>query len=279
MPSQDDIIGEHPEDPNIFNKWFTATDHPPKADICHRALTGRVDADDPEVIEWLARKIIEHHYSPALISRLKSRYKTLGFPKFAEMHNQLPESDTTRKGNATEIILIEYLENCLDNEQIKAFRLRYNPNVDQAMKGDDALLVEVIEDDRGNNDLKVILGEAKFRGTPSSAVLDEIKGALGKDKVPLSYSFLIQRLAENEDTEELADLLENFLIEEIKAKGNLRYAGLLLSTTAAGGFVERHFKMDNPAMVIISAGIDQPGQLITNAFEKALEILEDPDLL
>lgn len=279
MPSQNEIIGKHPDDPHIFHRWFEATDHPVQDHINHRALNGQLDADDPELIEWLARRIIDHHYSPELLNRLKSRYRRLGFARFAAMHRQIPISDTTRKGNATEIILIEYLQSCQEQEQIKAFRLRYNPNVDQSMKGDDAMLVEVVQDDRGRDDLKVLLGEAKFRGTPSSAVLEEISGALGKDKVPLSYSFLIQRLADDPETEHLADLLENFLIAEIKDKGNLRYAGLLLSSTAAGRFVQNNFSIDNPAMVIISAGIEAPAQLVSNAFQKAQEILDDLDLL
>lgn len=279
MPSQNEIIGQHPDDPHIFHRWFDVTDHPTQAHINHRALAGQLDADDPELIEWLAERIIEHHYSPRMLDQLKRRYRKLGFSEYAAQHNQLPTNESTRKGNATEIILIEYLQSCQENEQIKAFRLRYNPNVDQSMKGDDALLVEVIQDDRGRDDLKVLLGEAKFRGTPSSVVLEEISGALGKDKMPLSYSFLIQRLADDPETEYLADLLENFLIEEIKDKGNLLYAGLLLSSTAAGRFVQNNFSIDNPAMVIISAGIETPAQLVTNAFEKALEKLEDPDLL
>jgi hypothetical protein len=279
MPSQNEIIGVHPDDPDVFYKWFAATDHPPKAEICHRALTSQVNSDDVEVIEWLAEKIIQHHYSPALLARLKKKYTDLGFPKFAAQHRQIPVADFTRKGNATEIILVEYITNCQGRNLIKTFRLRYNPNVDQSMKGDDALLVDLVTDDKGEDDIKVILGEAKFRGTPSSAVLDEIQAALGKEKIPLSYSFLVQRLYEDPTTEDIAEHLENFLIEEVKAKGNLRYVGLLLSTSNTGAFVERHFTTDNPAMVIISAGIDQPAQLITNAFVRAQEILDDPDQL
>lgn len=279
MPTQDELIGIHPIDPHIFHKWFEATDHPRKPEICHRALTCKVTPDNPEVIEWLANKIIEHHYSPSLINRLKSKYADLGFPKFAEQYRQVPISDRTRKGNATEIIMVEYIESCHSGGLIKTFRLRYNPNVDQSMKGDDALLVDVITDGDGNSDLKVILGEAKFRGIPNNAVLDDIRSSLGKDKLPLSYSFLIQRLYEDPATEPIAKLLENFLVEEIKAKGNLKYAGLLLSSINAGTFIENNFSTDNPAMVIISAGIDQPSQLITNAFHRAQEILDNPNQL
>lgn len=71
----------------------------------------------------------------------------------------------------------------------KAFRFRYNPNVDQAMKGDDALLVDVLSDAHGNPDLKIFLGEAKFRSVPNKAALKDISSSLGKDKLPLSYTF------------------------------------------------------------------------------------------
>lgn len=276
MPSQAELIGDHPIDPNIFYKWFTPSDPPPKAHICHRALSGNVAPDDPEIIEWLAGKIIEHHYKPALIGRLKQKFSDLGFPEFAAQFRQIPISDKTRKGNATEIILVEYIENCQNRPLLKTFRLRYNPNVDQAMKGDDALLIDLIKDQQGNDDLKVFLGEAKFRGIPDKAVLEEIQNSLGKDKLPLSYSFLIQRLEEDFRTEAIATHLSNFVLREIKAQGNLKYAGLLLSKENTGAFVEKYFTIDNPAMVIISIGIAEPASLISNAFARAQVLLNNP---
>lgn len=53
-----------------------------------------------------------------------------------------PANPNTRKGNVAEVVLAEYL---VANEGISVpiYRLRYNPNVDQSMKGDDALAFDL----------------------------------------------------------------------------------------------------------------------------------------
>jgi len=277
MPSQQDIIGTHPIAPSIFEKWFNSTDHPPKATSCHRALNHLIAADDAEVIEWLARRIIDHHYKLHTIERLRNNYTALGFPQYAAQLRQIPVFDNTKKGNATEIILLEYIKDCQAGHQlVHTFRLRYNPNVDQAMKGDDVLIVDMFKNAAGNDDLNVFLGEAKFRSSPNNEVLADISSSLGKDKLPLSYSFLIERLYEEAQTVPFAEHLEKFLVSEIKASGNLRFVGMLLSNHRTNAFVEANFSSTNPEMVIISTGIDSPVNLINNAFVRAQELLDNP---
>jgi hypothetical protein len=90
MPSQIDILGEHPKNPNIFEKWFASTDIAPVPLRCHRSLTSKIASDDPELTTWLAQKIIDHHYSPSKLKRLKKKYKEIGFPKYAKQHRQIP---------------------------------------------------------------------------------------------------------------------------------------------------------------------------------------------
>jgi hypothetical protein len=140
-------------------------------------------------------------------------------------------------------------------------------------------MIDVIKDDQGNDDLRVFLGEAKFRGVPDRAVLEELSSSLGKDKLPISYSFLVDLLFKDPATEAVGRLLENFLIAEIKAKGNLRYAGLLLSNARTQDFVSANFSCDNPALVFISAGITAPAELINAAFQRAKDVLANPDQL
>lgn len=280
MLSQIEIIGEHPEAPNIFGKWFDSTDKDRVPLRCQRSLSGKLPSNDPQLINWLAKKIIEHHYAPSKLERLKSKYKKIGFPKYADQHRQIPTLENTKKGNATEIVLIEYIENCqLDREFIKYFKFRYNPNVDQSMKGDDALLIDVIDSSDVSKDVRVFLGEAKFRSAPDKAVLRDISNSLGKDKLPLSYTFLIDRLYEDSDTEDIAELLEEFIMEEVKAKGNIRYAGLLLSNNNTSAYVEKNFTCDNPRMLIISAEIEDPQLLIDEVFNKVDSLLSEPDLI
>ena len=54
----------------------------------------------------------------ALKEKLKENFTNLGFPKYAEQHRKLPVADKTRKGNATEIILSEYIEECKEKKMI-----------------------------------------------------------------------------------------------------------------------------------------------------------------
>ncbi|MGJ1322491.1 Hachiman antiphage defense system protein HamA [Sphingobacterium faecium] len=280
MASQNDLVGIHPVAPHFFENWFTCEDKPVVPAKLHRSLISKLSSDDDVLVEWLARKIIDYHYDPVKLDRLKDRYSQIGFPQYAAQHRQLPNTDKTKKGNATEIILIEYIEGCLVGRQLyKAFKFRYNPNVDQSMKGDDALLVEIVKDKRGMDDLNVLLGEAKFRGTPSNDVLGDLSSSLGKDKLPISFSFLVDELYKDAATESVARLFDNFVMDQIKSKGNLKYAGLLLSNHNASNFVENNFQCDNPALVIISASLRNPAVLINKAFEKANDLLKNPTLI
>jgi len=280
MPSQVELIGRHPLAPDIFEKWFASCDIAPSSNKCHRSLIAQKPSNDDQLTDWLARKIISHHYSPDKLERLKQKYHNIGFPQYAAQHRQIPSADRTRKGNATEIILIEYIQSCQPNRNLfKAYKFRYNPNVDQSMKGDDALMVDIITDQNGKEDLKVFLGEAKFRGVPDRKVLEELSSSLGKDKLPISYSFLIDELYRDPATEPIAKLFENFIMVEVKARGNMKYAGLLLSNTGTFNFVERHFACANPDLVFISAGMERPEDLIAEAFRKAEELINQPDRL
>lgn len=280
MPNPQDHLGQHPLAPNIFHRWFSATDHPVTAAKSHRQLSHLVDSNDAEVTEWLARKIVKHHYSDAEMNRLRAKYTALGFPEYAAQYRKIPVADRTRKGNATEIILLEYILECQPwQDMVYTYRLRYNTNVDQAMKGDDVLLVNRYLDANARDQLKIYLGEAKFRGTPANAVLNELKEAMAKDKLPLSYSFLINRLYEDPHTVATAQHLESFLIQDIKTGGNLKYVGMLLSNHNAGNFIEANFSSDNPHLVIISASSDAPADIVDRAFARAQELLANPTLI
>ncbi|AZA87590.1 protein of unknown function [Chryseobacterium taichungense] len=277
MFSQDEILGSHPIAPSFFEKWFHSDNIKRTKNRCHRALSSKLASNDSELISWLANKIIEHHYSPSKLRRLRRMYKNIGFPAYANQHRQIPSADRTMKGNATEIILIEYILGCnSDRTLIKCFKFHYNPNVNQSMKGDDALIIDVINSELGKEEIKVFLGEAKFRSKPDKAVVSELSNAISKDKLPLSYTFLLDRLYDNDHTVNLAEFLEKFILDEIKSKGNMKYAGLLLSNDKTSDFIEKNYTNDNPDAVIISVGIDDPKSLIYNAFYEANAIINNP---
>ncbi|MDF5691492.1 Hachiman antiphage defense system protein HamA [Aquirufa aurantiipilula] len=277
MLDQKDLIGPHPKEPNIFSTWLACNDIAATATKLHRALTP-LNPTNKALIEWLGRKIFDHHHSEYRIEKLKENFGKLGYEKYAEQNRKLPIADKTKKGNATEILLTEYIESSLGKPLVKVFKLKYNPNADQAMKGDDTLLIDIITNKKTKK-IKIYLGEAKFRKIPSSDVVKTISKSLSKDKKPLSYSFIIDELGRDKSTKDLADLLDTFLIEEVKGMGDIIYTGLLLSNTDTFKIVEANLYSENPLFVLISIGIDDPEDLIKKAFEKAEYLFNNPDKL
>ena len=81
----------------------------------------------------MAEKIIKHHYSEFRLERLKSMYNKLGFQVYAEQNKMLPVVDKVKRGNATEIILSEYIESCLGKDLIKVFKFGGGLNRDGAL--------------------------------------------------------------------------------------------------------------------------------------------------
>lgn len=275
MSKQERLIGKHPNTEHPFGKWLTSNDLPDSDTKCHRELTESIEVDG-DLIEWMARKIISHHYTQFRIDRLKEKYGSLGYAKYAEQHRKLPIADKVKKGNATEILLTDYIQTTQKKEFIKVFKLKYNPNVDQAIKGDDTLMVDLFEEN-GNEKIKIYLGESKFRQTPSKTVIEDITNSLSKDTLPLSYTFLVEEIAKT--NEPLARKLDDYIVQDVKDRGDLIYAGLLLSNTDASRVVEKHLNSDNSNLVFISVGIDDPEGFIESVFEKAEELISNPDLL
>lgn len=276
MTKQVNLIGNHPNQEHPLGLWLNSTDKPVTETKCHRELIESNPEQNDDLILWMANKLISHHYSTFRLNQLKKKYKELGFKKYAEQNRKLPVVDRVKKGNATEIILTEYIQSTLNRELIKVFKLKYNPNVDQAIKGDDTLMVDLLEEEEGN-DLKIYLGESKFRATPSKQVVEEISSSLDKDKMPLSYSFLVEEIAKSDI--DLAMKLDDFIVQDIKDKGQLIYTGLLLSNEHTSRFVENNLNNDNSELIFISIGIQNPENFINLVFDKANEIIDNPSAL
>lgn len=274
MSKQTDLIGEHPRNNHPIGEWLAANDIVTTATKCHRELTEITPEKKQSLIDWMAKTLIKHHYTDFRPKRLKEKFKELGFEKYAEQHRKLPVADKVKKGNATEVLLTEYIQGTLGKELIKVFKLKYNPNVDQAIKGDDTLMVD-LSTVEGKDALKVFLGESKFRKNPNKQVVDDISASLNKDKMPLSYSFLVEEIAKQDV--DLALKLDEFIIQDVKDKGNLIYTGLLLSNSDSSRFVENNLNNDNPSLIFISMGIDNPEDFIYRVFDKANELIANPD--
>lgn len=276
MTKQTDLIGNHPNAEHPLGAWLKANDIPVTATKCHRELTKINNEENEDLILWMANKLISHHYSTFRLEQLKKKYGELGFPKYAEQNRKLPIVDKVKKGNATEILLTEYIQSTLNRELIKVFKLKYNPNVDQAIKGDDTLMIDLLQQESGD-DLKIYLGESKFRKIPDKTAVNDISSSLEKEKMPLSYSFLVEEIAKS--NEELALKLDDFIVQDIKDKSQLIYTGLLLSNENTSANVERNLSNDNPELIFISIGIKNPENFINLVFEKANELIANPSTL
>lgn len=95
--------------------------------------------------------------------------------------------------------------------------------------------------------------------------------------MPLSYPFLVEEIAKT--NKELASKLDDFIVQDIKDKGQLIYTGLLLSNQNTSANVERNLKNDNPELIFISIGIQNPESLINLVFDKANELIANPSAL
>ncbi len=274
MSKQDDLIGKHPVTPDSFGVWLESNDHPHTATKCHRELTEQATYNRKDLIEQLSDDIIKHHYPDERIDRLIKKYAKLGFTEYSDYLKKTlktPTNLTTKKGNLTEIILCEYVCSSTQKNLTHIYRFRYNPNVDQSMKGDDMLMID------DTDDIKVFLGEAKFRGVPTKQTVDKVSDSLTKDKQPLSYTLLTDILLQNPETKELGERIDDFVGEAIKSNEDVTYVGLLLSDTRTSAKVERHLNNDNPNLVFISLGIENPENLIEESFDLAQKKLLTPD--
>lgn len=220
-------------------------------------------ASDP--IPAVRALIKKHHASEGKLKRLQAKREALiklGYTRAAQAVQAFPVSEITRKGNLAEVILAEYLL-AQPGVQVPVYRLRYNPNTDQSMKGDDVLAFEF-----NQKTVRVIVGETKYRGTPAIAAIRDIGDALTashKSGMPASLEFVADRLYE-EGNEELGNKVS--LCTSLFAEGRLQldFAGLLVSTTGAAACVERAEGINLQRLVIISLGIDQPDMFVQNCY-------------
>lgn len=276
VKNQSKLIGDHPQEPSIFSKWLHCSDVPPTPTKLHRSLTPIDSLESNELTDWLARKLIDHHYEEQRIKKLIEKYSKLGFTEYAEQYRKLPRNENTKKGNATEIILIEYIQDSLGKKLYHSYKFRHNPNVDQSIKGDDVLLIDFEQNKMHEDSVKIFLGECKFRKTPSKTVVDDLIKSLSKDKLPLSFGFLVDELSRDSKFDSIVEVLENVIVSKIKGKGRLVYTGLLLSNSDTYDVVEKHLDSDNDQMLIISIGLADPVQLIAESFTKAYSLIENP---
>lgn len=264
LTPQEQLIGKHPNQQNLFGIWLDCDDLPCKKGYKHRKLqeTGR---GRKNIIDSLSKLVITHHKSEKSIRMLrKAILAKHGLSKTAKNKKLLPTNYSTRKGNLTEIILTEYLR-VTSGYSLLVYRLRYNNNIDQSLKGDDILLFDLADKKR----IRSILGEAKFRAIPSEAAVKAIINSMNKDKLPLSLDFIIEKLS-LEGKDELAQLITNLSLDEIGLKNRLVYTGLLFSNSQVHNKVSQ-YSSNNDHFVFLTIGFDDSEDFVTEVYKEAIK--------
>ena len=257
-------LGPHPLPPHPFGVHLAATDQNTAHTVPHRVLD-----DGPlkpvAFIAAMTQWIVNHHVSPDALERERVRRKALARQGLVDTVQRFPINLSTQKGNWAEILLAEYVATS-SGAQLPVYRLRYNPNVDQSMKGDDVLAFDLDSDP-----VRVLVGEAKFRSTPSKAVVEELVGALVKShsgNIPASLQFVADRLFESGKNELGAKVAEcNALFAQGKLQ--LDYVGLLVSNRDVHRHVQRNAKSSVSRVAVISLGLANPEGIVTASFAGA----------
>jgi hypothetical protein len=265
----DQLIGVHPKAPHPCGVHFSVNDGATSHKLAHRQLHD--SSLDPKLFaKETAQWIVTHHMSRDAIERDRVRREALQRQGLPDPTKRFPTNESTRKGNWSEILLAEYIQ-AAGTLALPVYRLRYNPNVDQSMKGDDVLAFDLYSDP-----VRVLVGEAKFRGTPSKAAVEEIVSSLEKShagNIPASLQFVADRLFETGNVElgsKVAKCNELFALGKL----SLGYVGLLVSNADAHRHVSANGKSQLATLAVISLGCDTPEALVSDAFAQAQESIK-----
>jgi hypothetical protein len=266
--AQSKLIGEHPHS-GLFFDWFECEDTPTTKAKKHRKLTNK-GLNNPSLVDHLSQWILKHHATDGRLARIDKKKQILGKHGFAQyMSGKVPfpiTSATTQKGNLGEIILAEYLT-ATSGLEILVYKLRYNPNVEQSMKGDDLLLFE-----KQNVQNRVIMGEAKFRATKSKKALDDIVDSLSSKNLPISLGFVCDRLEEMGE-KDLADDIDDLISNLHTNKTPVTYVGFYHSEASVYKTIEKNLNSSNKNLVVVSYGENNPSQLVNDSFDEALKMI------
>lgn len=259
------ILGNHPSPPHPFGEVLTASNATTKNGVPHRALADAA-GHRAKTVEALRTMLVSHHASPESLRRTEERRQAierLGLGNEQARLRRFPMNHTTQKGNLAEIVLAEYVV-AASGPTLPVYRLRYNPNVDQSMKGDDVLAFDLDSDP-----VRIVVGEAKYRGTSSATAVTEIvEGLLRSHKggVPVSLQFVADRLFE-EQQEALGERVLACALLFVQGRLRLDYVGMLLSDTNAAARVHDSTPADLGHLAMISLSVNDSDGLVNTCYD------------
>jgi hypothetical protein len=263
----EEVIGPHPLSPHPCGIHLTSTDQNTAHAVPHRVL----DDASLRTVEFtgaMTQWIVTHHVSPEAVEQDRMRREALLRQGLTDpARSRFPTNSKTQKGNWAEILLAEYVASST-NTQLPVYRLRYNPNIDQSMKGDDVLAFDL-----DSNPARVIVGEAKFRSTPSKAVVEELVSALVKShsgNIPASLQFVADRLFESGNSE-LGAKVAGCNVLFAQGRLQLDYVGLLVSSRDAHRHVHKNAKSAVHRLAVMSLGLADPQGIVAASYRDAVE--------
>lgn len=264
----DQIIGPHPLPPHPCGICLAAMDQQTEHSVPHRMLNDE-SLQSIEFTAAMTQWIVTHHVRPEAIERDRNRRDALARQGFVDLVQRFPSNTKTQKGNWAEILLAEYVgASC--NAQLPVYRLRYNPNVDQSMKGDDVLAFDLDSDP-----VRIVVGEAKFRLTPSKAVVEELVSALTKShsgNIPASLQFVADILFESGNNE-LGSKVAACNALFAQGKLQLDYVGLLVSNERAHSHVQKNAKSNIHRLAVMSFVLSNPEGVVVDSYAKAAALI------
>lgn len=258
-----DIVKDHPTGDHPFAVSLLSSDCMTLRNTDHRVLLE--GKQRTTFLEYMKSSVQTHHISPELLQRHQELIKSFAIKDLPPLTQSIyPRSTTTQRGNFAEIFLAEYL--CATTEsQLPVYRLRYNPNPDQSMKGDDVLLFDLDSDP-----VRIIVGESKFRSTPSKeAVIETVEGLARSNKagLPTSLIFVANRLF-NENKPNLGQKVLDCALFFVSNKLQIDYVGLLMSNKNARNTVNAHTPNELKRLLMISLGLNEPASIVTEVFDR-----------
>lgn len=197
------IVNKHPDKMSPLGISLVANDGITTSGVAHRSLAENGHND--VLLKYMEDALQKHHISPDALQRHMDLITSLKIKGLPILRSPYPQDFTTQKGNFAEVFLAEYLSSTTD-AQLPIYRLRYNTNPDQSMKGDDVLLFDLDADP-----VRIIVGESKFRTTPDKqAVVDIVDGLVRSNKagLPISLMFVAERLFQ-EGKSEIGQRVQN----------------------------------------------------------------------
>ncbi|MDK2842549.1 MAG: hypothetical protein PWQ17_2055 [Anaerophaga sp.] len=192
---------------NFIRHWVDTLSNGHFIKFKHYSLS-ELPGSRSKIAKPLAEHIWEHHHDRKLLAK---SLEVLGYHTLAEVYcDKRPKKRDTRMGNFGEIVTSAYMEQQL-GYQVPIYRLRYNPNPEQSIKGDDVIGFKFGTQEKEQR--IICVAESKVRKHYDTNILNEayegIKKSYGQVE-PTSLNFIYERLVERGDYD-LARKVHSFL--------------------------------------------------------------------